>query len=213
MPTLNNLDAIGGASAALWTSGETVTQWDYRKSPLDGEVYQRTTATGGGTTDPANDATNYAAVSFVRTSALSVKNGIDNNSSAAAQFANGAVKTAINGITAGTRTQVLNISGRGAMVFLALMKDATGGGRVEIIVDGFTILDTVTATATASTAHLFLGAPGSGDPGSGVVRPIAFAVPEGGGVAFRRTFAVWYTPATSASGANAILAYDLRSTR
>lgn len=213
MPTLNSLNSIGGASAALWTSGETVTQWDYRKSSLDGEVYQRTAATGSGTTDPANDTTNYVAVSYKRVSALSVKGMIDNINNSVAQFANGAVKTAINGITAGTRTQVLSLSGRGSVAYLALSKAATGGGTIEIIVDGTTILNTATATAVGTEVYIAIGSPGSGDVGGGTFRPVAVAVPDGDPVNFRRTFVVWYTPTTNATGANAILAYDMRSTR
>lgn len=203
----------GGGSVQLWVSGATVTQWDYRKSPLDGEVYQRTAATGSGTTDPANDTTNYVAASYVRVSALSVKGAIDNLTNAVAQFANNSVKVSIASITAGVRTQVLNLSGRGSMAFLAIMKAATGGGTVEIIVDGITIYNSATSTATTTEAHCLIGAPGSADPGVGSVRPFAVALPDAMPVIFRRTFVVWYTPTTNASGANATLAYDLRSTR
>lgn len=203
----------GGSSVQLWVSGATVAQWDYRKSPIDGEVYQRTAATGSGTTDPANDTTNYVAASYVRVSALPSKNAIDNLSNAPAQFANNSVKVAINGITAGTRTQILNLSGRGSIAFLAILKAATGGGTVEIIVDGITIYNSATSTATTTEAHCFIGAPGSADPGVGSVRPFAVAIADAMPVIFRRTFVVWYTPTTSASGAQATLAYDLRSTR
>ena len=203
----------GGSSIQLWVSGATVTQWDYRKSPLDGEVYQRTAATGSGTTDPANDTTNYVAASYVRVSALSSKNAIDNLSNAPAQFANNSVKVAINGITAGTRTQILNLSGRGAMAFLAVMKAAVDNARVEVIVDGITILDRTTTNSVDTLAYCLIGSPGSADPGIGSVRPFAVALPDALPVIFRRTFAVWYTPATTASGVNATLAYDLRSTR
>lgn len=72
MSTTSGILGLGG-SVQLWVSGATVTQWDYRKSPIDGEVYQRTAATGGGTTDPANDTTNYVAASYVRVSALPSK--------------------------------------------------------------------------------------------------------------------------------------------
>lgn len=202
-----------GSSVSLWVSGATVAQWDYRKSPIDGEVYQRTAATGSGTTDPANDTTNYVAASYVRVSALPSKNAIDNLSNAPAQFANNSVKVAINGITAGTRTQILNLSGRGAMAFLAVMKAAIDNARVEVIVDGITILDRTTTNAVDTLAYCLIGAPGSADPGIGSVRPFAVALPDALPVQFRRTFAVWYTPATTASGANATLAYDLRSTR
>lgn len=215
MPTLNDLDAIGGTAAKLWTSGETVAQWDYRKSPLDGEVYQRTTAAGSGTTDPANDLTNYAAVSYTRVSALSAKSAVDNGVNTPSQFCSNAVKVAINGIVAGTRTQVLSLSGRGAVTFLAIMKAATGNGTVEIIVDGTTILNAVTTNTGATFAYVFIGSPGNADTsGTGTAfRQCAVALPESIGVNFRRTFVVWYTPATSDTGANATLAYDLRSTR
>ena len=203
----------GGYIAPPWVSGEIVNKWDARVSQLDGETYQRTAASGSGTTDPADDNTNYVAKSYRRTSSLPNKPGVENNSNSATQFAVNAIKTAINGITAGTRTKILDISGRGTVLFLALMKADVNGGRIEVIVDGITIFDNTAATPTGSTANLLIGSPGSGDPGTGTVRPFAYAIPESAGVEFRRTFVVWYTPATTATGANAALAYEVRASR
>lgn len=212
MPTLNNLDAIGGSSAALWTSGETVTQWDYRKSPIDGEVYQRTAATGGGTTDPANDNTNYVASSYVRTSSLPQRSEMDNGVSNPGLFFNGSVKSALGVINAATRTQILNVSGRGACGFLGLFKHASGGGLVEVIVDGITIMSYTTSTTNATSGHVLIGAPG-GATVSSLSLPMYAAIADGSPVQFRRTFVVWYTPATNASGSSATLGYDIKALR
>lgn len=56
----------GGGSAKLWASGMTVRKWQTVQSPLDGELYTRTAATGSGATDPADDITNYVAASYRR---------------------------------------------------------------------------------------------------------------------------------------------------
>lgn len=52
------VDAAAAAGAAAWVSGTTYAIGDRRRSLLDGRVYRRTTA-GAGTTDPANDTTNW----------------------------------------------------------------------------------------------------------------------------------------------------------
>ena len=211
MSTTSGILGLGG-SVQLWVSGSTVTQWDYRKSPLDGEVYQRTAATGGGTTDPANDNTNYVASSYVRVSSLPQRNELDNGTLASANFFNGSVKSTIGAITAGVRTQVLNVSGRGACGFFGLFKNNSGGGLVEIISDGLTIMSYNTSTANANSGHVLIGAPAQANVG-GTSLPLYTAVSDGCPVQFRRTFAVWYTPATSASGANASIGYDIKALR
>lgn len=202
----------GGSSIQLWVSGATVAQWDYRKSPIDGEVYQRTAATGSGTTDPADDNTNYVASSYVRTSSLPQRAEMDNGSAPPGNFFNGSVKSVVGVINANTRTQILSVSGRGACGFLGLFKNASGGGLVEVIVDGFTILNYNTSTANTTSGHVLIGAPG-GATVSSLSLPLYSAIADGAPVQFRRTFVVWYTPATNASGSSATLGYDIKALR
>ena len=56
----------GGGGVKTWVSGAPVLQRALVVSPADNEVYIRKTATGSGTTDPADDTTNYNAVSYSR---------------------------------------------------------------------------------------------------------------------------------------------------
>lgn len=52
--------AAGAATAPLWVSGATVTQWSCVISPATRLIYRRFTATGSGVTDPSVDTANYA---------------------------------------------------------------------------------------------------------------------------------------------------------
>lgn len=51
------------SGATLWVSGQTVARDAAVISPLDRRTYRRKTATGGGTTDPSIDVTNYVLIS------------------------------------------------------------------------------------------------------------------------------------------------------
>ena len=51
------------AGATAWVSGQSVTQYAAKISPLDGRTYRRKTATGAGTTDPSLDSANYVLLS------------------------------------------------------------------------------------------------------------------------------------------------------
>lgn len=208
----NELFGGSGGSVDPWVSGATVNQWAYRQSQVDGEIYQRTAATGSGTTDPANDNTNYVASSYVRTSSLPQSSEMDNGASNPALLFNGSVRSALGVINAATRTQILNVSGRGACGFLGLFKHNSGGGLVEVIVDGITIMSYTTSTTNATSGHVLIGAPG-GATVSSLSLPMYAAIADGSPVQFRRTFVVWYTPATNASGSNATLGYDIKALR
>lgn len=54
--------AASSAAAALWVSGTTYSNGQRVISTLNGQLYRRTGATGGGTTDPRDDTANYARV-------------------------------------------------------------------------------------------------------------------------------------------------------
>ena len=116
----NDVFGGGGGAPKVWASGMTVAQYDYVVSPADKEVYQRITATGGGTTDPADDVTNYAARSYTRTVALQTPTNLQNQAAGDYYFANGATKTNPS-LPASTRTKVLGLSGRGEVQFLGML--------------------------------------------------------------------------------------------
>lgn len=207
--------ASGGGSSGgpkFWELGETVAQWDYRKSILDGEIYQRSTPAGSGAVDPADEIVNYVASSFRRITSLPsiLLAGQGGGASSNSLYFNGVTKAAINGITAATRTQILNTTGRGNVSFLGVYKNATGDGRVEIIVDGRALVDVITTNASDVTAHNFIGSTDSGGKaGFNLFSAIRTTSP----VEFRRSFAVFYTPITTATGTNATLGYSLEGTR
>ena len=52
---------ILGGAYPLWVSGATYRQYQVVQSPVDTQLYCRTTAPGSGTTDPSADSSNYRA--------------------------------------------------------------------------------------------------------------------------------------------------------
>lgn len=212
MTTLSDLDAIGGASAKLWASGETVIQWDYRKSAIDGETYQRITATGSGVTDPADDATNYAAKSYRRVTALPVRSKYVLNQYNDPQYwATNATKTTPASISAGARTQLLSLTGRGRLEFAALMIVAgtPGNTRVEVLCDGRAILDTTVSAFTTGEGVVLAGVALDAWITSANSRDYTVAPLEA--AAFRRSLQVWMTPTNALASPNARLAYMFSS--
>lgn len=151
---------IGGGSVKLWSSGETVLQWDYRRSPLDGEVYQRKTATGSGTTDPADDVTSYVAVSYNRPAA------IVNAFSAGGSPEVGAILVAPNkkglsvALAANTRTLITSVTGKGRIQNLAFRYGGAGGrpdngtARIELVLDGRTLFNALFNTGLTANAFV-----------------------------------------------------------
>ena len=63
-------NTVLGMRKRTWASGMTVRKNEIVKSPADNEDYERVTATGGGTVDPADDTTNYVARSYTRVLSL-----------------------------------------------------------------------------------------------------------------------------------------------
>ncbi|WP_313082531.1 hypothetical protein [Pulveribacter sp.] len=144
----------GGGTLKAWASGMTVKQWETVVSALDGEVYRRKTATGAGATDPANDTTNYIAVSYNRVT--TVGEGIT-GAMAPGWTADTIVSTCATksspAFSSGVRVAVLNISGRGALSFLALRSTASlsANVRMEVYVDARKVFDATTpSTITGS---------------------------------------------------------------
>ena len=186
-------------SATPWVSGMTVRKNQIVKSPADNEEYERITATGSGTTDPADDVTNYVARSYVRVSALAPGILVG-----AASFI-GSSKSATGSIAQGVRTSALSITGRGSIGFLAATKNATGTFRVEVIADGLTIMDE-TQTMTSSNSILCVGSPvWDGASAS------ASAIRQSSGIVFRRSLQVYLTAVTTNAGSLCGVFYSARS--
>ena len=180
-------------------------QFEEVYSPADGEVYRRKTA-GSGATDPADDATNYVAVSYDRTSALSAANLITSVGSAMTTVGTGSTKTNLAAIGVGARTSVLSVTGRGCIDYLAFAKFATGTTRVEVFVDGRSVLDQ-TDTYSTTNALLVLGMLSAGSSATNLIE----ARFDPAGVQFRRSLEVFITNTATASTTAAGIAYHLRS--
>jgi hypothetical protein len=198
------------AMTRVWQSGMTVAQGERVISPLDWEEYRRITATGSGTTDPADDLTNYIALTYTRVTALGLSTTISNNGNSAPQlFANGAVKVLPGVIAVGARVEIFSASGRGVLAFLGFMKTTSGGGRFEVFVDGRRVFDS-TIQSAGGDVNAFIGALGAGAV-STTTFPAYTAIPSDAGLQFRRSLSVIYTPTVVATVANTTLAYILRS--
>lgn len=204
-------EAINAASTeTTWASGMVVETGEKVLSPLDKEVYRRVTATGGGAVDPADDIVNYNAASYERVTSIPAPTSINNGAATTADFANGSTKV-LPGVTAlGTRTRILALTGRGLLTYLGWQKAATGGGRFELIVDGRSIFDGPIQSAANDTT-IFVGSASTGVLAGPAYRPSYYAVP-GPGIEYRRSVAVWFTPAGGGTVINTTLGHITRQT-
>ena len=181
----------GGGGAAPWVSGATVKQYAYVISPTDMEIYQRKTATGSGATDPYSDTTNYRCVSFDRATAI-VAQPSPASFGGGGAIANGFSFSAPNpALSAGVRTSLLSVTGKGAALFYAFSRmgtTTTSQMRIELIFDGIPIVD-VTFAASSGTltgSAVFIGSLSSSN------LP-AFTLP----IKFAKSFQVFATAATT----------------
>lgn len=198
-----------GLNPPLWVSGATIAKGQWVTSPADNEIYQRIAATGGGTTDPADDVTNYVARSYVRTVALPNVNAF--NASAAistSTLARGATRISLPAISTGARTSVLSVTGKGNIDYLALNKAASDSMLIEVICDGRTIYSQDPGLNNVNGVALVIGVFGPNADHS--ILP-SIAVFDRFGVEFRRSLQVFVTPATSALPAGSVMAYHVRS--
>ena len=209
MPTLDAAiyNEIRKAGTPLWVSGMTVAKWQDVRSPIDGEVYMRTAATGGGTTDPADDWTNYVARSYRRITALPTVGDVGLEAlPSTAKFASNAVVVVPTATSAGVRVSQLSVSGRGQIAYLGFAKGSANGGTLELLIDGRTVFNDLVLTAGANFAIILAGSHGSN--GS---YPASVAIPDsGGGIEFRRSVELYFTPATTSIGTAGRLAYIIR---
>lgn len=204
-------EAINAASTeTTWASGMVVETGEKVLSPLDKEVYRRVTATGGGAVDPADDVVNYNAVSYERVTSIPAPTSISNGVATSADFANGSTKVNPAIISVGTRTKLLELTGRGVLAYLGWQKAVSGGGRFELIVDGRAIFDG-SIQAAANDTTIFVGSANVGVLSGPAYRPAYYAVPSPG-IDYRRSVVVWFTPAVGGTGSNTTLGYITRQT-
>lgn len=195
---------IGGAGGVkLWTSGLSVKQWETVKSPLDGELYTRKTATGSGTTDPADDVTNYFAASFARCGAMLVKpaasfvanasSGGDNGAS----YAYGIGKVQPGAVANNVRTLLYSQTGRGILTFFGGYKFATGTWRIEVLIDGRTVHDSSYASPANYRSLTLIGLVAQGTaPTATQATQEAFGYEGPLGPKFRRSLQIYVTATT-----------------
>lgn len=182
---------IGGASGAKpWVSGAVIKQYAYVISPADLEIYQRKTATGSGTTDPADDLTNYIAASYERTSALPLREpDVSSSNHGPTSQLQGLPTADLGVITANTRTLALSITGRGSLDALGFNVTQVGTCRVEVLVDGRSVFDLSRAgNASAGLAWPILGLQ------MGTTTAMDFLSPLDNALEFRRSVQVYFTP-------------------
>lgn len=188
--TLNQLNSgVLSGNPALWVSGATVAQRQLVLSPADDEIYRRKTASGSGTTDPADDLTNYVGVSLYRSPAI--VNAWSSGAPASLIGSLGGVPSAnIPVISAGVRTLAYSATGKGTLTHLALTASSPSSStnvRLELIVDGRTIFD-ATNTYANSTIRSVIAAGHYIDLGGGV----SMLTPTT--IGYGRTVAVYVTP-------------------
>ncbi|ROR02069.1 hypothetical protein EDF72_1186 [Delftia acidovorans] len=202
MNTLSGILGQGGGDFPVWSASLTVVQFQIVRSPLDGELYTRTAATGTSATDPADDITNYRAESYQRVTAI-VCDAVPRASGGL--FATGSKKTLLPAIATGVRTLALEMLGRGSLDFFALSRGVPGTMRVEILLDGRTVFNDLQTYADGYYSIVVGGvAPNSSNQ---LETPI-----EGSGLGFRRHLRIYVTPPSAAIVAGTgVLAYKSRS--
>lgn len=215
MPSLSEILGQGG-SAPLWFSNRTTKQWETVKSPLDGELYTRKAATGSGTTDPADDVTNYFAASFARCGAMLVKptaSFLNNGGNIGhPSYAYGIARVQPGAVANNTRTLIYSQTGRGALTFLGLYAFSTKAWRVEVIIDGRTVHDgSYTSTASYQVCTLIGNVVSGTVPGGSSASQEGFGYPDSLGPLFRRTLQIYVTPTSGGIVANDAFAIATRS--
>lgn len=203
---------IGNIRPRLWVSGMTVAQWEAVLSPADGEIYRRIAATGGGTTDPADDWVNYIAVSFRRPTAI--QNGFSaggfGTSFTNRAVINAACLSATMALSAGVRTNVLSVTGRGTLRHASwvagLSVSPASSLQYEVVLDDRSVFNAVSGSVSSTGSYVAAaGGISSGGSSAGLYTPL-FA-----DLQFRRNMSLWVT--ASAAIGNSIIshyyAYDL----
>jgi hypothetical protein len=204
MTTLPELLGQGGGSIPIWFSGRTVLKWDTVRSPADGELYTRIAADGAGTTDPADDITNYVAASYRRIPSLAPPAG---NFATNSQFATYGATKVSPVISAGARTLLVSATGRGSLTFLGAAQ-TSGSNRTtrwEVIADGRVLLDQSLTLATSQGFAIL----GRTTMNSSAVEGV-YTWEDSYPLEFRRSLSVYITPAIATTASTDFWAYRLR---
>lgn len=203
MNTLSSLLGQGGGNWPLWSPTRIVLQDQIVRSPLDHELYSRTSATGSSATDPADDIVNYKAESYKRWTAIVCDAELRNP---AGSFAIGTKKISTPVVAVNVRTLVLEMIGRGMVDFMAVMRGGSGPMRTELVIDGRTVYDDTKTWSGAVQWSIFLG--NASMSGSGQLdTPIDAGTP----IEFKRHLRLYMTPSTSSFSGPGQIAYKQRS--
>lgn len=199
---------LGGSDTSIQARAQLVNgagSISYTGDGVSG-VYARRLQLASDAIDPADDVTNYVARSYERTDAILGAAMLAAAATGISSFCIGATKSIYGALGVGARTSVLSVTGRGCLDYLVLSKGASGTQRIEVIVDGRTVLDR-TDTHSSSTYLMALGM-ASANGGSNSFVEARF---DPAGVQFRRALQIYVTNVTTDSAAAAGIAYHLRS--
>lgn len=204
MNTLSSLLGQGGGNWPLWSPTRIVLQDQIVRSPLDHELYSRTSATGSSATDPADDIVNYKAESYKRWTAI-VCDATPRNPGGT--FAVGTKKVSTPVVSVGVRTLCLEMLGRGMVDFMSVSRGGGSGPmRVELVIDGRTVYDETQTYSTAVQWSTFLGSV-SLNGSSQLDTPIDAS----NAIEFKRHLRLYMTPANSSFSVPGQVAYKQRS--
>lgn len=174
----------GGAGGAvpIWASGMTVEQGGVVLSPAAAlKPYIRTSATGGGTTDPALDSATYRAwgarpVRAIFGSDLTTAADMPGIGLSAWREANQLRQTLSGALTANTYKTVLSVSGAGELNFCALSTvDAIGRNcSLRITADGVVVYEKTIVALDSQKAIVGVGGIDSSISSAAKFAPVPF---------------------------------------
>ncbi|WP_234637302.1 hypothetical protein [Delftia tsuruhatensis] len=204
MNTLAGILGQGGGDFPVWSASLTVMQYQIVRSPLDGELYSRSAATGTSATDPADDIVNYRAESYKRWTAI-VCDATPRSPGGA--FAVGTKMASTPVVSVGVRTLCLEMLGRGMVDFMAVSRGGGSGPmRVELVIDGRTVYDGTHTYSTAVQWSTFLGNVTMNGSGQ-----LDTPIDASNAIEFKRHLRLYLTPTTTSFTVAGSIAYKQRS--
>ncbi len=195
---------MGGTDAQIWAPSLVVAQGQIVQSPVDWEFYKRISATGSGSTDPADDFINYVAASYVRTASL--RSSALSPIGASSTFAQYGATVVNPSISAGVRTLIVSATGRGSVGFLGVSNfiGSSRTFRLELIIDGRALADN-NVTLSNNQYILPIGRTSMNSAGNEGY----YAWDDNYPINFRRSVSVYVTPTTAVS-TSFYIAHNLR---
>ena len=190
-------NTVLGMRKRTWASGMTVRKNEIVKSPADNEDYERVTATGAGTTDPADDTTNYVARSYTRVLSLPATNSTISSNSVL-----GFTKTNFSLTMAAGRTKITEINGRGQLSLFTVCPMSEATIRTEIFCDGRSVYDYTGANASNSFSTINVGSLISSSTGYTLL-------PVNNPAVFRRSLQIYMTATVANTGASSYYGHDI----